>query len=540
MQDLASKTSDLHDSGTMTLTELLTEVGQVLRREMQSRYWFTAELTSVKRHTSGHTYLELSHTNDGGQTAKTQANLWAQNAQIIRDFEQQTGIRFDKNLEVMLLGEVTFSPQYGFKLNIVGINASFSVGAFELKLREIRKRLQDLGESERNKQLPVPLDFTRVAVIAPAKAAGLSDFKTKAERLQQHGLCQFDYFEATFQGPRREDSIVMAFSEVVQNAHTYDAVCFIRGGGDRAGLNELAEAKLARAVCRCPYPVFTGIGHQTDHNLLDEYAHASFSTPSMVVSYINDTIVNNAKAAKENFVAIQHVARQTCNYAKQDVAHKWSGICEDKAIILSTWRHNVSTLTERVFTSSKQAVADSRFQVAQHYNVMMGSTRYTISQQKEAVKTLHDENRHHSTRHVTAARQANRDLANLMYTSASKQITKNQFELEYRFKHVQQQAKAQSHAAKQELAHGMKLALNGAQRSLSAQRESVTNTFKLIDAVNPQNVLARGFALITTPNGEVVKGVSQLNPNETVTVQLKDGSFTATPNNIDVKGNSNE
>ncbi|MGF1688410.1 exodeoxyribonuclease VII large subunit [Photobacterium japonica] len=529
MANSASQTNGSFENQSMTLTELLTQVGQVLRREMKQRYWFTAEITSIKRHVSGHIYIDLSHTNDGGQTAKTSATIWNRNTSIVSNFEAQTSIRFDRDLEVMLLGEISFNPQYGFKINIVDINASFSVGAFELKLREIRKRLQELNEDKLNKQLTTPLDFTRVAVIAPSKAAGLSDFKTKAERLQHHGLCHFDYFEAMFQGVHRENSIIMAFTELVQNNHSYDAVCLIRGGGDRASLNELAEAKLARAVCRCPYPVFTGIGHETDTNLLDEYAHNAFSTPSMVVSHVFDTIVRNARDASENFSSVQYIARQISSHAKQDVEHKWSGICENKAIILSTWRNSLEVTIERIFTTSKQAVADSRYHVAEGYNALMRDTRNNVVQQKEYVNQLNEACRYHSVRHVQLARQQNRDMFNRLYTGGSKQITTNKFDLARHYSEIQSRAGTHAQASKQELNHAVKVMFNGAKHSLNAQRDKVTNNCQLIDAFNPQNVLARGFALVTNDAGEIVKQISQVDPYHSITVQLKDGTVTANP-----------
>ncbi|MBE8578455.1 hypothetical protein IQQ51_23540 [Vibrio sp. OPT18] len=93
------------------------------------------------------------------------------------------------------------------------INPTFSIGQHELKVRRIREELQTQGYSQNNRSLPQPKDFTRVAVIAPSSAAGLHDFKKKADLLEKHHLCQFDYFPAMFQGERRIDTISAAFAE---------------------------------------------------------------------------------------------------------------------------------------------------------------------------------------------------------------------------------------------------------------------------------------------------------------------------------------
>lgn len=51
---------------------------------------------------------------------------------------------------------------------------------------------------------------------------------------------------------------------------------------------------------------------------------------------------------------------------------------------------------------------------------------------------------------------------------------------------------------------------------------------RLLEALSPQKVLARGFALLQTPTGEVVHRINQVQVGDPITVQLADGSLTAT------------
>jgi exodeoxyribonuclease VII large subunit len=51
---------------------------------------------------------------------------------------------------------------------------------------------------------------------------------------------------------------------------------------------------------------------------------------------------------------------------------------------------------------------------------------------------------------------------------------------------------------------------------------------RLLEALSPQKVLARGFCLLQTPTGEVLHHINQVQVGDPITVQLADGSLTAT------------
>ena len=155
------------------------------------------------------------------------------------------------------------------------------------------------GLYDRNKGLPAPVEFVRVAVISPATSAGLGDFRRETDRLQHAGLCDFHFYHATFQGTEAPSSIRTAVNEALaaHRQRPFDALVVIRGGGSVTDLAWLNDLELARLLCRSPIPVFTGIGHERDGTILDEVAHRRFDTPSKVALHIASTIRDNALAA---------------------------------------------------------------------------------------------------------------------------------------------------------------------------------------------------------------------------------------------------
>ena len=67
-------------------------------------------------------------------------------------------------------------------------------------------------------------------------------------------------------------------------------------------------------------PVFVGIGHERDKTILDDLAARSFDTPSKVINYIANTIMNNATKAQTSFESIKSITLNSTTKAKADIA----------------------------------------------------------------------------------------------------------------------------------------------------------------------------------------------------------------------------
>ena len=282
-------------NSSLSLHQLLHLVDDAIKISMPTTYWVRAEILNVQH--SGYWRLELSSYEDG-KKAKATAMIWQSQKQIVENFEATSGTKLSKGLKILIRLDVAFDAQYGLRLNVREFDSAFSLGDMEARINVIRQRLTELGELTRNRQLSKPIDYTRVAVVSPESAAGLGDFRTQADTLQQHQLCEFSYFPAYFQSDRNESSIISAFQKILKlnDKLPFDAVVFIRGGGDKAGLYELNKIKIARSICRMPIPVLVGVGHERDSTVLDELANRSFATPSLVVTHISSSIIDNARA----------------------------------------------------------------------------------------------------------------------------------------------------------------------------------------------------------------------------------------------------
>jgi exodeoxyribonuclease VII large subunit len=71
-------------------------------------------------------------------------------------------------------------------------------------------------------------------------------------------------------------------------------------------------------------------------------------------------------------------------------------------------------------------------------------------------------------------------------------------------------------------------AAGAAERLLTRWRERLESRRQYLSAMHPAQVLARGYAVVTAQDGSVVRSKTQVAASEDVTVQVSDGSFTAT------------
>ncbi|WP_146447028.1 exodeoxyribonuclease VII large subunit [Vibrio cyclitrophicus] len=563
---------DKHSIPSQTLTELLGQVEQVIRGSFNGRHWITAELLNLKQNQSGHVYLQLTDANEGGSESQARAVIWSNRTSIIDAFEKSTQMTFAEGLSILCLVEVQFHTQYGLNLTIVDINPSYTIGAFELKLQSIRDWLVDKREAELNQRLRTPTEFTRVAVIAPKNAAGLSDFRSVTHLLEQHDLCQFDYLYASFQGEARIRTIEMAFTELVQNEHAYDAVCVIRGGGDKAGLNELSEPKLARLVCRCPYPVFTGVGHSTDSVILDEFANQSFATPTKVIDHIKHTIIQNAQSVSASYSTLQNIAQSICKQQRQSITHQKERIGTGQSASLSYWRKNAVELWERLFERANCRVRECDDLVNRQFQHLSANANQKLNSSRIGLNRLQEQVSHQSKSALSGAKSAVLAEQQIMKQSSVAVLMLAKQSVLTHYRDLKQLAEHRVHNHKQvtrqlwlNLSQSSKTAIHiasnqavaassslvmyarmhvqsqqheiqqdtnvlfvNAKRALSTHQDLVRNDKRLIDAYDPQRVLERGYALMCDDEGHVIKSTQQLQNNQQYTVQLHDGSATVT------------
>lgn len=310
----------------LSLSQYLATVQEVIRITFDEPVWVKAEIRNLSIK-GGHYYLELAEKEEDTDKviASCKATIWKfAAAKIVLKFERESGIELSRDLNVLIKVKATFSPQYGFSVNVEDIDSSYTLGDIARRYQQILERLTQEGLANKNKLLPTPFDIQNVLVIAPENAAGLGDFKKDADALDKAGVCHFVYHTATFQGNTAAVSIINSLGDGLRQwAKDFkaapDLIVIIRGGGAVNDLAYLNDYDLAALLCKRTVPIWVGIGHEKDRTILDEIAHRSFDTPSKVIGGIRNLIVERTQEVLESFHAIKLLSQhQITAYQSQN------------------------------------------------------------------------------------------------------------------------------------------------------------------------------------------------------------------------------
>lgn len=348
-----------NDIKHLGLYSYLLKIQGLIATNTQSE-WVVFEVSALsgspKSNDGGHLYLELIEKgSDGGIKAKAKAAIWqGRKKAILQKFESLTGTYIQQGQKILAKLKAGFKPDFGaITFTIEDLDPSFTLGESELQLRQLRERLKHENIYLLNSQKSLPFIYERIAVISPLNGAGLGDFKTISSRLQKHNLVEVDYFSATFQGTESKDSLKKAFLDVfhaMEGGVHYDALVFIRGGGDTTGLNELNHYQLARLICRFPIPVIVGIGHERDNTICDEIAALRLPTPSLVATHIRDTVIQAVLSARDNSRATIDLASKICTLSQSKMAadlNKLDKLSNDSLSKTNTYLMQASANLER-------------------------------------------------------------------------------------------------------------------------------------------------------------------------------------------------
>ena len=354
-------TTALHIATTPSQSITLADLQRMVRTTLESRFrdplWLSAEISELKVNRSGHCYLNLVEKgeSDGAPRAEARAVIWRTTyATIAAAFHRATGAHLDAGIRVLVRVGVTYHEIYGFSLQIVDIDPSYTLGEVERRRRETIARLQSDGVWDMNRELDMARPTLRIAIISSATAAGYQDFMRELCRAPYR--FQVTLFESLMQGDAAEHSVVAALDAIAMRDDEFDAVAIIRGGGSTSDLALFDSYLIASHVAQFPLPVISGIGHDKDVSVVDMVAHTMCKTPTAVATLfvelidgemqLLDSLTTEIRTLAERFIHehtlhiyslhtdVERVARERVNMLLNNIERLDSGIKSHVEFIL--------------------------------------------------------------------------------------------------------------------------------------------------------------------------------------------------------------
>ena len=507
---LSEGTLTLPNAKGIPLSRLLNGVTSAVAQAFSKGVWTLVEV--VEARVRGHVYLELSERDGSGQpVAKARAMIWsATAARILPEFEKATGAVIGAGIKLLVLARPVFHAQFGFSLEIEAIDPEYTLGDLEARKREILERLQREGVFEHNQRLEPPWDYRCVLVVAPEDAAGLGDFRKESERLERFGVCRFVYAHSRFQGEGAAREIVSAMVRALEafpKGAPPDAVALIRGGGAVNDLAWLNDYDLARFICDQDIPVLTGIGHERDNTLPDEVAHQRFDTPSKVIAGIEHQILQRTREARMAAETVFTAAGRLAQRVRSEVDRSEAQVRADAKAHLARARHGSTQAMGQVEVASMRQVHEAAARSLARWNAAQGEAR----------------------RHLAAARQQVPALLHDVRARALASVAEARGVSELALHTVVDRSRAATRAASQANEDRLQRVAERAQGSLQAARNQAEALMREVTGQGPEKTLARGFAIVRTPEGKPVTDQGQARALPALEIQFRDGVVPARP-----------
>lgn len=278
----------MNEEGTLTLKELNAIVRFGIKKVLPDAYWIVAEINEARVASNGHCFLELvEKDNDVIPVAKARGTIWASTFSRLRQkFVEEAGHDICPGIKVRVKATAEFHELYGYSLNIIDIDAAYTLGELYLKRKEIIRRLEEAGVINMNKELGLPLVIQRIAIISSPTAAGYGDFCNQLKENPYGISFSVELFPASMQGEHVEEDVIKALDKIYERVTDFDAVVLARGGGATLDLSAFDSFEIAYHLAQFPLPVISGIGHERDHTVVDEVACVSVKTPTAAAQHI--------------------------------------------------------------------------------------------------------------------------------------------------------------------------------------------------------------------------------------------------------------
>ena len=293
-----------------SLSELCTEIQQVVEDDLLERYWVRAEIASLSAR--GHCYMELvEKADDNMLAAKVRATCWSNVYSLLSAyFIQETGQALRVGMQVLVEVSVAFHPVYGLSLNIWNIDPTYTQGDLAKQRQATIRRLTEDGVMELQQSLTIPTLVRKIAVISAADAAGYGDFCDQLQNNRFGVKFELELFAAVMQGDNAPKSIIKALNKIASEEDKWDMVVIIRGGGATTDLGCFDDYELASHCAQFPLPILSGIGHTRDMSIVDMVAHTSVKTPTAAAEWIIERVAEQVEVINQWALRLQRATQQ--------------------------------------------------------------------------------------------------------------------------------------------------------------------------------------------------------------------------------------
>jgi exodeoxyribonuclease VII large subunit len=182
-----------------------------------------------------------------------------------------------EGMQIAARGRIdVYEKQGRYQLIIDSVRVEGSGELFE-RFMKLKKKLESEGLFDASHKKRIPFFPKTVGVVTSPYGAAVRDIITTVGK--RNRSVRMILSPVLVQGIDAPVSICAGI-EALERQGEADVIIVARGGGSFEELMPFSDERVARAIYRCPIPVISGVGHETDFSISDMVADLRAPTPT--------------------------------------------------------------------------------------------------------------------------------------------------------------------------------------------------------------------------------------------------------------------
>ena len=252
---------------TFSVSEINSYIKRMFDTDMMMQsVIISGEISNFSNHyKTGHLYFSLK---DDGAAIK--AVMFNRQASRLR-------FRPENGMKVLVMGRIAVFERDGVYQIYVDAMEPDGAGALAAAFEQLKKKLTAEGLFDPAHKRPLPSFPKKIGVITSPTGAAVQDiFNILGRRFP---VADIIFCPVSVQGASAPADMIDAL-ERLGDGNLCDVVIIGRGGGSTEDLWCFNDELLARAIYKCPIPVISAVGHETDFTICDFVSDLRAPTPS--------------------------------------------------------------------------------------------------------------------------------------------------------------------------------------------------------------------------------------------------------------------
>lgn len=252
------------------------------------------EVTDLKYHTSGHTYLSLKD-----ESARIRV--------FYRNGSDKEPLK--NGMHVVAEGFIgVFEKSGDLMLNAEQISP-YGIGKLYEDFLKLKETLLKEGLFDEERKKPIKRVPKKVAIISALGSAAVKDVVNTIRRRNKN--VDMYIFPSLMQGQVAAEQVAKHVININAYCKDMDTIIIARGGGSYEDLYAFNDEYLARVVAESEIPVISAIGHDIDFTILDFVCDKRAATPTAAGEY-----------ATENLQTLLNETGQLCLELNRNILNK--------------------------------------------------------------------------------------------------------------------------------------------------------------------------------------------------------------------------